>query len=152
MIPSNSRRVSRNTSPADQARIDAAMAARVRWFAEYPQHIESRLIELDHEWDVERVLEATAATLSFAGVMMGAGGDRRWLALPALVSGFLFQHAVKGWCPPLPVLRRLGVRTAREIETERIALKALRGDFGPIGPDARDHDTRASHAIMAARL
>ena len=152
MVPSTTGRVSRHTSRNAKAKIDAAMTARVRWYAEHPQHIEGRLIELDHEWDVERVLEANAATLALAGVMLGAGGDRRWLALPAVVTGFLFQHAVEGWCPPLPVLRRLGFRTAREIEVERVALKALRGDFGPIGPDARDHDSRASHAIMAARL
>jgi hypothetical protein len=55
--------------------------------------------------------------------------SRRWLALPALVAGFLMQHALQGWCPPLPVLRRLGFRTQREIDQERYALKALRGDF-----------------------
>jgi len=59
-----------------------------------------------------------------------------------VVAAFLFQHAVQGWCPPIPVLRRLGVRTSREIELERIALKALRGDF--------DHVNDASSAMEAA--
>jgi hypothetical protein len=68
------------------------------------------------------------------------------------VTAFLFQHAVQGWCPPLPILRRLGFRTASEIDTERYALKALRGDFGSIGPGPHDHDSRASHALQAARL
>lgn len=45
------------------------------------------------------------------------------------MTGFLFQHAIQGWCPPLPILRRLGFRTAEEINQERYALKALRGDF-----------------------
>ncbi len=45
------------------------------------------------------------------------------------VAGFLFQHAVQGWCPPVPILRMLGFRTSYEIEQERRALKALRGDF-----------------------
>jgi hypothetical protein len=45
------------------------------------------------------------------------------------VQGFFMQHALSGWCPPLPVLRRLGFRTQYEIEQERYALKALRGDF-----------------------
>ena len=54
--------------------------------------------------------------------------------------------------PPVPILRRLGVRTAREIDIERYALKALRGDFGPLGPGAGERDTRASHAMQAARL
>lgn len=42
---------------------------------------------------------------------------------------FLLMHAVQGWCPPIPVLRRFGVRTTFEIDRERNALKALRGDY-----------------------
>lgn len=48
---------------------------------------------------------------------------------PAAVAGFLLQHAIQGWCPPVPVLRRLGFRTQREIDDERAVLKARRGDF-----------------------
>jgi len=46
----------------------------------------------------------------------------------------------------------MGYRTAREIETERIALKALRGDFGKIGPADTERDSAASHALQAARM
>jgi hypothetical protein len=94
-----------------------------------PAAIERRLRELDREWDIERVLEANAASLAFAGVALGALIDRRFLILPALVTGFLLQHALQGWCPPVPLFRHLGVRTAAEIDEERYALKALRGDF-----------------------
>ena len=80
-------------------------------------------------------------------------GQRSTVAgLPALVTAFLFQHAIQGWCPPLPILRRMGYRTMREIDIERTALKALRGDFGVASPDPRDHDTRAGHVLMSARL
>jgi hypothetical protein len=41
----------------------------------------------------------------------------------------LLLHAVQGWCPPVPLFRRLGFRTSAEIHQERYALKALRGDF-----------------------
>jgi hypothetical protein len=105
------------------------MEARIRWYAERPEEIGARLQQLDQEWDVERTLEANAAALAFSGVVLAGAVDRRWLALPALVTAFLFQHATQGWCPPLPVLRRLGFRTMREIDTERTALKVLRGDF-----------------------
>src|SRR5690348_10746194 len=37
--------------------------------------------------------------------------------------------ALQGWCPPVPFFRSRGVRTAYEINQERYALKALRGDF-----------------------
>ena len=40
----------------------------------------------------------------------------------------------------------------REIDEERFALKALRGDFGPLGPGPHNRDTQASHALQAARL
>lgn len=97
-----------------------------------PQYIEERLAELDREWDIERCLEATAASFSLIGMALGATVNRKWFALPAVVAAFLLQHAIQGWCPPLPLLRRLGVRTADEINRERYALKVLRGDFADV--------------------
>jgi hypothetical protein len=93
--------------------------------------IETRLKQLDAEWDTERTLETLAASFVLTGTVLGATVDRRWLALPAVVSAFLLQHGLQGWCPPLPVIRALGVRTPAEIAEERTALKAARGDFGP---------------------
>jgi hypothetical protein len=107
---------------------------------------------LDEEWDIERALEANAASFAFTGTVLAATVDRRWLMLPAVVTAFLLQHAVQGWCPPVPVLRRLGYRTAREIDEERVALKALRGDFMSTEMGDEDHDTQASRALRAARL
>jgi len=145
-------RVPRHTSADVHRGIEQEAADRVHYYAADPGGIGRRLRELDEEWDIERVLETNASALAFTGAALGALVDKRWLVLPALVTAFLFQHAVQGWCPPVPILRRLGYRTAREIDIERAALKALRGDFGPIGPGAGDHDTRASHALQAARL
>ena len=152
MFASTVDRVPNRTSNSINRKIMRQIAGSVRWHAAHPEAIDRRLRELDREWDVERTLEANASTLAFTGVVLGGTLDKRWLALPTLVTAFLFQHAVQGWCPPLPILRRLGFRTAREIDTERYALKALRGDFGPIGPGSHDHDSRASHALQAARL
>ena len=152
MIANTSARVPLHTSRSVNQQIEDQIAQSVRWHAAHPEGIDRRLHELDQEWDIERMLEANASALAFAGVALGASLDKRWLALPALVTAFLFQHAVQGWCPPLPILRRLGFRTTREIDTERYALKALRGDFGPIGPGPNHRDTQASHALQAARL
>jgi len=58
--------------------------------------------------------------------------NKKFFAIPCVVLPFLFQHAVRGWCPPVPILRRKGVRTRREIDAEKYALKALRGDFSGI--------------------
>ncbi len=99
-----------------------------------PHALDARIAELDREWDIERAIEANAATLGLVGLGLGLLVNRRFLALPVVVAGFLLQHAVSGWCPPVPVLRRLGFRTAGEIDYERYALKALRGDFCAVRP------------------
>jgi hypothetical protein len=132
MLPPTDERVPRSTDEAVNRRIDRETRARIEYFAANPEEIPERLRELEEEWDVERVLEANAAALAFTGTLAALLGRRRWLLLPGFVTAFLFQHAVQGWCPPLPILRRLGFRTAREIERERNALRALRGDFSPI--------------------
>jgi hypothetical protein len=92
------------------------------------RHIEA----LDREWDVERYLQMNAGIVSLAGVVLGATVHTRFLLLPAAVFTFFFQHAAQGWCPPLPVFRRMGVRTRHEINREKYALKALRGDFDEV--------------------
>ena len=93
--------------------------------------IDHRLRELELEWDIERVLEANASIAMLTSLTLGASVDRRWFALSGIVAAFLLQHAVQGWCPPMPILRRMGLRTSYEID-ERYALKAIRGDFEDI--------------------
>jgi hypothetical protein len=152
MLPNTSERVPAHSPSSANRRIEDDIAESVRWHAEHPDHIDRRLRQLDAEWDIERTLEANAATLALTGTLLGIFVDRRFLAIPIVVSGFLLQHALQGWCPPVPLFRRQGFRTIREVDTERYALKALRGDFGPIGPGPHNPDSRASYALQAARL
>ena len=70
-----------------------------------------------------------APTFTLIGIGLGLTLSKKWFALPLAVQSFFLQHALQGWCPPIPVLRRLGVRTTAEIDHERHALKALRGDY-----------------------
>lgn len=148
MVSDTAERVPAHTAEDVNRRIERETVERLRYYAAHPHLIDRRLAELDAEWDVERTLEANAATLALTGTVLGAAVDRRWLFLPAAVTAFLLQHAVQGWCPPLPVLRRLGFRTAREIETERHALKALRGDYEGVSRAPRP--TRAAAGLAAA--
>ena len=102
----------------------------------HPDQIDSRLRQLDEEWDIERTLEANAATLAFTGIVLGALADRRWLAVPVVVTAFLFQHAVKGWCPPLPLLRaggseRLGRLKPSGMPSRRYAATSVQLDPDP---------------------
>ena len=123
-------RVRRNTAPDINVSIDRETEEHISYYAtRSKEEITLRIHELDREWDVERVLETNASVLAFCGVMLAATHSRKWLIVPGVVSAFLFQHAVQGWCPPVPLFRRLGVRTRKEIDREKYALKALRGDF-----------------------
>jgi hypothetical protein len=88
--------------------------------------------------------------LCLLGLALGAAVDRRFLLLPAAVFTFFGQHALQGWCPPIPVFRRLGVRTLREIERERYALKALRGDFDGVPASAAAGPAERVRAALAA--
>jgi hypothetical protein len=90
-----------------------------------PATIEARIQELDKEWDIERTLELNASLLALSGVILSATVHKRWLILTAVVTTFLAQHAIQGWCPPVPLFRMLGIRTRKEIERERYALLKL---------------------------
>ena len=146
MTPSTRNRVPENTADSVNEEIEWQIEERVRYYAGHPKKIARRLRELEEEWDIERAIEANAAAIGFSGIVLGATVDWRWLTLPAVVTAFLFQHAVQGWCPPVPVLRRLGFRTANEIEKERTALKAIRGDFS----DVAKAEDQAGAALEAA--
>lgn len=110
-----------------------------------------RIAELDEEWDIERYLEMNASALAFTGLALGTLVNKKFFLLPALVLPFLFQHAVQGWCPPIPILRRRGIRTRKEIDTEKFALKGLRGDFDSLASSATAGSERAREAWRAVR-
>lgn len=141
-------RVPAHTSEHVNERIRRDEEIRVRQLAADPTAIDHRLGELDTEWDVERAIELNASLLAFIGTVLGFFFSPYWLILPALVTAFLLQHALQGWCPPIPVLRRLGFRTVYEIERERQALKAIRGDYASV---TQASDT-AGAALRAARI
>jgi len=146
-------RVRAQTKPEVNDRIDKELERRVRFYATQDKNtISERIDELDREWDIERALETNAASVSLIGLALGALAHRRWFFLPTVVAGFLLQHAIQGWCPPLPIMRRLGVRTRLEIDQERYALKALRGDLDRLDRDesgAFRHADQLAQAIRA---
>jgi hypothetical protein len=143
MVPEARLRVGLHTKDHVQARIREKMHADIRHVADAgPEAIDRRLNELQVEWDIERILEANAAAFSLVGLVLGKTVHPRFYWLSAGVAAFLFQHAVQGWCPPMAVFRRMGIRTSEEIEAERTALQLLRGDFRDAmkSSSARDWD------------
>lgn len=150
-LPATTHRVELHTAPelndAIRHRADAQIA---RLEGASAAEIDQRLKALDAEWDVERLLQTNASVIVLLGLALATGVNRKFLLLPAGVFGFFAQHALQGWCPPIPVFRRLGIRTQREIERERYALKALRGDFDPVpAEDAAPTGERVRAALAA---
>jgi hypothetical protein len=151
MIPSTTARVPEHTARHVNAEIRHQTEENIANYAKAgPEAIEHRLEELDREWDIERTLEANAAIVSLVGLTLGGTVDRKWFMFPAVVAGFLLQHAVQGWCPPVPLFRRLGFRTQTEIDYERYALKALRGDFRRISQPGQKDDRAAAREALEA--
>ena len=149
-LPNTETRVMESTSPAINECLRRELEARIYYCAVNPHKIDERLAELDREWDMERTLQTQAAGLSLLGILMSIR-SKAWLILPLAVGGFLMQHALQGWCPPVEIFRRLGVRTTKEINDERYALRALRGDFDNVNisniQDPAEKAQKALHAI-----
>jgi hypothetical protein len=112
MLPDTTDRVRLHSPRAANDAIDREINRNVHFYAEHPSHIDRRLEELDAEWDIERALEANAASIALTGAVLAATVDRRFIALPGIVAAFLLQHALQGWCPRLVATVKHFGRTA----------------------------------------
>ena len=126
-------RVRQHTAAPVNERIDQLTRASIdQTLQAGPEAIRRRLNELDQEWDVDRALMVNFAV---AGAVTSGLGLARYVSSTWFAPrrkgflvffgaqlGFLLLHGVVGWCPPASLFRRLGFRTQREIETERMAL------------------------------
>ena len=148
MVLNHTDRVRANTAAEVNRRVDEQIERNIRHYSgQTKEEIYRRIQELDQEWDIERVLETMASSFSLTGIVLGATVDRKWFLVPTIVLSFLLVHAIQGWCPPLPILRSLGIRTREEIDRERYALKALAGDFAGISKDP----SRAEQTLAAVK-
>lgn len=100
--------------------------------------VEARLQKIEAEWSVDRALLAHAGLICIGGIALGKTVHKKYLLMPAAIGVSLMQYAFTGWSPPFQIFRTIGFRTSQEIEAERNALKALRGDynykFSPYSP------------------
>lgn len=125
-LPPTKTKVNEHTPEHINQEIQNEIKERVQYYQHQDARmIEERLNKLDHEWDTERVLETNMATIALVSSLLGLSGKKNWMMLSAGVSLFMIQHAVQGWCPPLSIIRRFGVRTPAEINQERSALQKL---------------------------
>ncbi len=137
MMQSTFDRVRKSTPDAINQKIDQKTHHNIQYYSmQNDMVIKSRIKELDREWDIERVLALNASIFALTGVILGATVNKKWLILPTVVTAFLAQHAIQGWCPPLPLFRKTGIRSRKEIDHERYSLleilenrKALDEDY-----------------------
>ena len=123
-------RVRSSTSRSQNEKIDDEIVSNIATYSEQgAAAIGARIKELDKKWDIERTLEVNAGLLGLTGAVLALTIDKRWAILPAVVTSFLVQHAIQGWCPPLPLFRAMGIKSRPELDREKYALKALRDDF-----------------------
>jgi hypothetical protein len=144
-------RVRAQTWPAVNDRLDHEAQLRLREAASglTGDQLTGAIRRLEGEWDFDRTLEAEASLMGLLGIVLGVWVDRRLLALPGFVGAMLVLHATHGWYPLLPLFRRAGIRTRDEIDRERYALKALRGDFATVPAAGSPAAERASAAWKA---
>lgn len=117
-------KVRKNTADKVNQKIDQCTRENIERFSNGSREvIKNRIQKLNEELDIEQALKLTSAANVLIGIGLGLTVNKRWLLLSAISSGFLIQHSLQGWCPPLPVLRKRGVRTREEINEEIDALK-----------------------------
>jgi hypothetical protein len=143
--------IRRHTPARLNRMIDQAMMKRViEYSRKSPEEITERIQELDQEWDLERFVETGAGTVALTGVLMSGLKSRKWLVVSAATLGVLLQHSLTRRSFPIKGLRALGIRTRREIEGEKYALRVLRGDFDSLkGVSEESH--RAIEALRLSR-
>jgi hypothetical protein len=144
-------RVRKNTAPDVLRRIDEQISRNVQYYSAQPRETISRRIgELQQEWSIERWLEVNAATIGLTTVVLALTRDRRWALVTCAALGMFLLHGLQGFDPPIPLLRRLGVRTRGEIDREIYALKALRGDSASLTSSTSSVATERSKEAVEA--
>jgi hypothetical protein len=121
-------RIREHSSDTANQRIDRETRGAIEEALRSSEARRARLRELDQEWDIDRALmlnfgvvgayTAFQAMRQIRSGRLGVSSLLFWVQL-----GFLVNHAVRGWCPPMPLFRRLGFRSAKEIAAERAALQ-----------------------------
>jgi len=94
-----------------------------------PEAISKRLEQLDGEWSIGRVVKAAMGVTVLAGVALGILVHPYWFALAAAPGLFMLQYMFTQRSILGDMLHSFGVRHGSEIDSERVALRALRGDF-----------------------
>src|SRR5689334_4663440 len=127
-LPTNDRIRAHSEDRVNQ-RIDRQTRGALDEARRSPEARAARIAELEREWNVDRAIMLAFGIAGSFTAWNALSGLRRtgrlggWSLLFGAQMAFLINHAVRGWCPPLPIFRRLGFRSAAEICAERVALE-----------------------------
>lgn len=94
-----------------------------------PQAIDERLVEIESEWSAGRLTKASIGVLLLTGIALAVFVSPVWMILPLLCGLFLLQYLFGRGSWLAAAFHGLGYRASSEIDQEKFALKALRGDF-----------------------
>ncbi|MDQ3002014.1 MAG: hypothetical protein M3Y08_12240 [Fibrobacterota bacterium] len=115
-----------------------------------------RIGSLEEEWDMAKFVTVSLAGMGLFGLVMGLFGSRVWRVLTWISLPLLFLYGQEKWRPSEGMLKSLGLRSRRDIDEEKYALKALRGDFqqvdsasGAGGENLARNSSRALEAVKA---
>ncbi|MEO6095927.1 MAG: hypothetical protein ABIW76_09655 [Fibrobacteria bacterium] len=89
-----------------------------------------RIQALEDEWDLEKTGAVLLSGAGVLGLVLGLIGSPRWRLLAWATVPLLFLHGRGKWKSAEGLLRPMGFRARREIQEEKYALKAMRGDYG----------------------
>jgi hypothetical protein len=134
-------------------RIDERVERCVRHMAEQERSEISRYLEkLEREWDLNRAVMVVGSAVAALGLWLGRRDGSRWRLLSGVAAGMMLQQGLMGFGPLAELVRAVaGVRTRKEIDLEKFALKALRGDFERIPKADGGPLARANAALVAAQ-
>ena len=115
---------------ADRCNSQVGLEKRLAGIADAgPQAITDRLAQLEREWSAGRMTKATIGVLIVVGLGLTALAGPWWLVLPAISGFFLLQYVFSRQSWLGATFREMGFRSGADIDQEKFALRALRGDF-----------------------
>ncbi len=119
-----------NISLERSNKVDVYTQENINHYYNNKSRIENRLRQLEKEMSIEQIFQLHDAANVTVGVLLSvATRKQKWLLLPILVAIVQSAQAVTGLRLGTTLLRNYGFRTKADIDKEKYALKALRGDF-----------------------
>lgn len=106
------------------------LECRLRKLAEAgPSAIDERLAHLERTWTAGRASKASVGIMIVLGLFLGLTVNPYWLLLPLACGVILAEYLVRRQSVLGGLFRGLGLPSGADVEQEKLALKALRGDF-----------------------